>query len=170
MQSSEKIIDMHKASMSFASLITTVAHTEKLKTFTWPAATMPNARARIELVHEQHCYWMPSSTGGALAVLTAPWKKAWYTKRCKELGLPAHDSYYGVWFATLDSNGLPQLSSLLGCVSQHWDNTIPIQMINVESRSDSQALARQARHWGTIATNVWCAQSLALTEAYHAEY
>ncbi len=161
-------VDLHRVSCAMANLIGSSGHKSNLRSYACLPDSLTFEKTDVALAHLQTCHWLPSSDGGAIAVLTLPWKKEWWLNNREKLSLPDRDTHQGVWFATARDGLVPTLTEFMGTVPKLWNTSLPVTMIHMVPDSTSASISRQANNWGVIASHTWSAHIQGQTRELYA--
>lgn len=170
MESSEpkQMIDLHAAAVKLTFFLRGKIHADGLivrQIESLNSKTKPGPDDVLSLDRPQ-CWWMPA-TEGAVAVLVAPIRHVWHTKHKAALNLPDWDeNMRSVWFAHLNTTGIPVPVSHMGLVNKDWTIKTPLHIIHLEE-GESNAIKRAQANWGNIAFGCWAVTLLDTTTVLH---
>lgn len=165
----KQVVDLYAAAQKLAFLLRGKVHTDNMV-----VRQLSNTGINVQALttenflslEQAQCWWVPSLEG-SIAVLVAPMRHIWHVKYNAQLDLPVWSTdLRTVWFAHLNSTGIPVLVSHFGIVPSQWNLKTPIKIIHLEE-GESKAIKRAQHNWGQIAFNCWAATLLDAATVIH---
>jgi hypothetical protein len=165
----KQVVDLYAAAQKLAFFLRGKVHTDNMVVRQLPNTGI-NAQALTTenclSLEQAQCWWVPS-IDGAIAVLVAPMRYVWHIKYGAQLELPVWSpGLRTVWFAHLNSTGIPVPVSHFGIVPNTWNLKTPIKIIHLEE-GESNAIQRAQHNWGQIAFSCWAATLLDTATVIH---